>query len=335
MRSQILSGAVFGGALACIALFGGACVVETTPTNNTVSTGGTTGAGGSSGTGGTGGTAGTGGTGGTAGTGGTGGSAGAPGTSLVRFAHLAPDVGAVDLCFRAKGAADWSETNASGPYFAAAGDAQAFYYPGVSTFIEIQGGDYDFRLVAAGAANCLTPFSASFADQAVTIGESTDYTVVLTGEQATALVMSVHADQAAPPAGTVGYQAFNVLTQSGPADFGLVDDSKSPAEFTTLAQTLIPLGNSATVSGPATDFAPGFLNPTEGTLFAQGLAISMQAGDRYTAFLHGTRPGGPAGTEPAVIYCAYDRGNTRDPSSLIATRACCYGSNPDQDCTKP
>lgn len=82
-------------------------------------------------------------------------------TALVRLAQLAPLLGAVDFCLRAKDA-----TYFDGPYFFApkspdageAGTNAAASYPGVSRYVQVPAtGATDVAIVAAGQGSCLSP----------------------------------------------------------------------------------------------------------------------------------------------------------------------------------
>lgn len=303
---------------------------------STAGTGGSTaGAGGSTaGTGGTGGTtAGSGG----AGAGGVGGSA--P-TSRIRFAHLAPDVGEIDLCFRPSGSADWTEKNAYGPFFKSSGATDSFYFPGVSIYTDITEGQWDFRFVAKDAADCQTAFSDSFADQTGQIGANKSYTLALEGDLAAQLKFAIYPDQT-PAAGKVGYQVINALTQTGNIDFGLTDVSDPNNQlFNAVVTNVLALG--ADSQGNA-DASPNAI-PTAikaGTTPAVPVGISPAivsvAGDQYAVFVAGTKlDDATAGLRPQLIFCRNDNTNGIDDANLkagklIATKSCCYGDGM-QDC---
>lgn len=69
----------------------------------------------------------------------------------VRFAHLSPDAPAFDVCARTSGTTAWGQ-----PRLAPAGVSGGLSFPSVSLALPLAPGGWDFRLVAAGSADCNT-----------------------------------------------------------------------------------------------------------------------------------------------------------------------------------
>ncbi|MCS6901747.1 MAG: DUF4397 domain-containing protein [Myxococcales bacterium] len=325
---------LLGGALLGVALFSG-CVTESdSPSspdtsgvgggNNTAGTSqagaagsgagaagesGSAGAAGDGGAAGTGGTAGSGGTAGAGGDGGTAGTAGAAGTggngevpaADLRLVHLVPDLSAIDVCLKVVGSDTWQ-----GPIFKNANAADQFYYPGVSSYLQVDAGQWEIRAVAENAPDCTTALPG-VVDQPLALGADKSYTVVFQGSAAFAVKISAIEDRGAPAAGKVGYQAINGVTEVGAADFGLLDESK-PDEtvFYPVAENILPLTSGKTGDYDPSGFRPAWLQTGTNPPVLLGLspAIDAQAGDVYAAFLHGTKPSNPKPElQPAAIIC--------------------------------
>jgi hypothetical protein len=328
MRQNSSNLTLLGGALLGVAFLFGGCVTESdSPSspdtsgvgggNNTAGTSqagaagngaGAAGEAGSAGAAGDGGAAGTAGAAGEGGEGGTAGTAGAAGTggtgdppaADLRLVHLVPDLSAIDVCLKAAGTNTWQ-----GPVFKEAKAADQFYYPGVSSYLQVDAGQWEIRAVAENAADCNTAL-AGVVDQPIALGADKSYTVVFQGSAAFAIKISAIEDRGAPAAGKVGYQALNGA-ESGAADFGLLNDAdpNNPV-FYPVAQNVLPLTSGATGEYDPSSFRPSWLQSGTNPPVLLGLspAIEAQAGEVYAAFLHGTKLSNPKPElQPAAIIC--------------------------------
>jgi hypothetical protein len=293
-------------------------------------TAGAAGAAGEGGTAGTAGAAGEGGEGGTAGTAGAAGSAGAAPASDLRLVHLVPDLGAIDVCVKAAGTDAWV-----GPIFKSNNAADQFYFPGVSSYLQVDAGSWEIRAVAENAADCNTALPG-FTDQNLAFGADKSYTVVFQGSAAFAIKVSNLEDRGAPAAGKVGYQALNTLTETGPADFGLLDeDDPQGANFYPVAQNLVPLSTDGKGEYDPTSFRPAWLQSGAATPTVLGLSpkVDMAAGEVYAAFIHGTKLGAakPELLPSAIIcrnYLTVDdkaAANEYAVEGNIISKSCLYG----------
>jgi hypothetical protein len=368
MKNILRSTHVRFGALSLAAVLVAACTVkesgDETPADGgggSLSSAGTGGTGGTAGTagaagdtsvagaGGEAGTAGAAGEAGSAGAAGDGGAAGAPPVgdpdSLVRFAHLAPDVGLVDVCFRAP-SQDWSEVT---PYFHLAGAADQFGFPRISTTIAIDSGAWELRIVDATQADCNTA-KAGVTDQPMTFVKGKSHTVAFMGLSTELLYLKGFTD---PPKSdtAVTVHAINALTNQGPAVVGCIDNTSS---LTSIATGIIGLTDkTATVAPPTApvkvagivdgsdpvtvissvpditnlDPAQGYFSPTD-----------IVVGDRYNVFLVGTKAGETdAQLVPETILCLIPSDGVElvedpnDPSKFVAgpliSAFCTYGSS--------
>jgi hypothetical protein len=275
---------------------------------------------------------------------GAGGAGGGSGAARIRFAHLAPDVAAVDFCFRPAGAADWSPDHAFGPFFEESGDPNSFYFPGISIYTDINAGSWEFRLVEAGSLDCLTSFTDSLADQTGTIVGGQSYTLTLEGELATKLQVKAYPDQYPASSGQVSYQVFNALTATGPIDFGMTDTSDPQnALFSTIVAKVQPLGPDLEAqAAPTADATPTAIKSGSSPAVVTGFAphVVTEAGDQYSVFVVGTSNADETvSLRPSLIFCRNDNTNAIDQTNinkgqLIATRSCCYGDGL-QDCNAP
>lgn len=330
MRTNSFNSFLLNGALLGVAFLFGGCIIESGENTSVNPTGiggsnNIAGAAGAAGEGG--GTAGA--AGGVAGEGGAAGQGGAaPEASAdLRFVHLIPDLGIVDVCARPVGGSQWGK-----PLFASNSASDSFYYPGVSNYFQVDPGQWEIRLVAQDAPDCETPLP-KFNDQTVSFLQDQSYSLIFEGSAAFTIKVTNLRDRGAPEAGKVGYQAHNALTSTGAVDFGLLNETEG--DFYPLAQNLVPF----TADGQG-DFDPSTLRPTwllSGTtnLVAQSPAVQMDANEIYAAFIGGTKLSDPTpGLRPAAILCrnylTVDEKNNAEEYAVegnIMSNDCLYGEN--------
>ena len=287
-------------------------------------------------------TAGAGGTGtagsGTAGSGGTG-AGGATATCFVRIAHLACDTGNYgDVCFKPSGVTSWTDPKVT-QLFKVAGDPQAFYYPAVSVYFEIDEGQYDVRYIDAGAS-CATPYDAPFDHTTIDVKPGAHYTLALEGELTKHdMVFHLIADTENPTNGTVGFQALNALTQTtGDLNFclqepvnqgintvttGLVKAPNGPAKDQDIPQS-VPTVSSG---GPAysDERALMFLDNQDSKTYAISNYRRLHPNEQYFAFVAGTSLTDPEPNFlPQVISCLYDTTNAGTASNPTIAASCDY-----------
>lgn len=359
----------FSAVLACTAVFGVACAVDTVDTTNNPSvssagaagtsqgsagnsaggstaSGGSTSSGGSTATGGT--TTGTGGTdtgtGGTAATGGTsatggstatGGTTGTGGTTAasayVRLIHAVPDLPTVDVCLKPAGS-DWADVK---PFFNSIGSNGKFYYPSVSLFFEVDAGSWEVRVVPDGATDCGTAYT-SWNDQPITFAEGGAHNLVVQGSTAEQVLSAKVHQQPASDAAAITYQAINAYTGTSKVDFGLID---ADSMFTEVANGVTAYSTSVNGAvGTEHSLAPIFLETGTTTEVARGLPIAAKFGDSWLVLGAGTKLGDTnVDTQPQLILCyGLSSSNTAatGTTEIIDTANCCYGSNPEQPCFK-
>ena len=304
-------------------------------------TGGTTaGAGGASAAG-AGGVAGT-----TAGAAGAGGQAELPPDSLVRFAHFAPDVAEVDICFRpfpiaTEHVVDWAT---SVPYFRKAGAAKELGFPRVSTTIPIDSGKWELRVVDGAATTCGTALAGT-TDQPATFVAGTSHTVAFMGLKSQLLYLKTFADPPAAPTG-VTFHTLNALTNQGPAELAFLSNEAPPVVATIAAGITAFTDKTAAVAVPTTAVkvaalvdasnppaviasVPDFTNATAETGYFA--ANTFDPGDRINVFIVGSKL---AETDPQlvpeVILCfvpatGVELQKDGTPAPII-TSFCTYGS---------
>jgi Domain of unknown function (DUF4397) len=161
--------------------------------------------------------------------GGTGGTpdGGSSSEAQVRFAHLSPDATAFDVCARTSGTTAWGQ-----PRLAAAGLNGGLSFPSLSLALPLAPGGWDFRLVAAGAADCNTALLGLPDSLNVTLDSRGDYTFAAVGYVAppqgslNGFRFQEYIDDAVPPStGKAKVRLVNASPNVGTVVFGLKNGS--------------------------------------------------------------------------------------------------------------
>jgi hypothetical protein len=156
---------------------------------------------------------------------GTGGTPDAGGGSeaQVRFAHLSPDASAFDVCARTSGTTAWGQ-----PRLAPAGVSGGLSFPSVSLALPLAPGGWDFRLVAAGAADCNTALLGLPDSINVTLDTRGHFTFAAVGYVAppqgssSGFRFQEYIDDAVPPStGMSKVRLVNASPNAGTVVFGL------------------------------------------------------------------------------------------------------------------
>jgi hypothetical protein len=252
---------------------------------------------------------------------GTGGTGGAPGTCLVRLAHLACDAGgAADVCFKPSGVSSWTDPKVT-QLFKAAMDPDAFYYPAVTIYFEVDEGTYDVRMIDAGST-CDKPYDPAFDHTTITFNPGSHYTLPLEGELAMHnLKFQLIADDPNPTDGKVGFQSLNALTQTqGDLNFclqepvnqsistvttGVVGLGPAKSNLPTYPQTPPTLSSG---DPPKADWrALMFLDNQDSKTYAISNYRQLHANEQYFSFVAGTKLDDPDPLlRPQVIACLND-----------------------------
>jgi hypothetical protein len=227
-----------------------------------------------------------------------------PGTAYVRVAHLSPDAPPVDFCVAPHGT-----TAFEGPVMQLLDVADGLAYQGVTTYLEIDEGRYDVRLVAADATSCATGLL-----------DVTDLPTLTDGLYATIAAIGELEGDAAPFEVTAFVDESAVMT--GKAKLRFVHASPgTPSVDVGLGsgETFAPVFDDIAFGGIETDtgFTNGYaeVDPlTDATLSARATGtdvdaivlegIDLPAGAIATAFAIGY----VEGPEPLQVLVCVDNG---------------------------
>lgn len=269
-----------------------------------------------------------------------GGSAGSGGSTQpaigsLRFAHLsipgANSAFEADVCYRPCTdvsclSGSFSDANVVGPVFAKARAAAKlpveaeFYYPGVSTFIDLPEGRYEFRLVKGSATDCSQTYGPGWNDQPRQV-PSTYATLVFGGSEG-GITATLSSEPDFVDATKVGYRAYN-FTKSGPLEFGLL----SAQGFASLAQNVTTEVAQVATSNVGT-WSPAFVVPNSSpvAVVTQGPARNTLANDSFTVFAYGTTTTDPKPElRPGTAICVDADLSAASGTALIAS-GCAYGN---------
>ncbi len=192
----------------------------------------------------------------------------------VRIAHLSPDAPAIDVCLAPHGTTDFQ-----GPMLGplaqtmATGDAGAdaiLSYSQISAYFSVDAGQYDLRVVAAGATSCDVPLGSdggavSDATHLPSIAPNTFTTIMAVGAIAPAgddhgFVWSAITDDAVLLGGAAVLRAVNAQPSTPTEDFG----------FGSAAGGWLPLLTNVSFGSASAQAGPG-----QGVVDANGyLAIA-------------------------------------------------------------
>ncbi len=256
-------------------------------------------------------------------------------TGSLRFAHLSiPAAGSAfeaDVCYRP--CADvgclqgsFADSNVVGPVFskarAAAGLAAdpELYYPGISTFIDIPVGAYEFRLVRGDAADCSTGYGPGWNDQPRQITES--YATLIFGGSEAGITATLSPEPDFTDATKVGYRAYN-HTKSGPLEFGLLSSQGFFSLVPSVGTAVSQVQTEAVGTWSAAFVTPGS-SPAD--VVAQTPPRATVAHDSYTVFAYGTTKSDPtAALRPGAALCV-DSDLAPAPGYALIANGCSYGS---------
>jgi hypothetical protein len=224
----------------------------------------------------------------------------------LRVAHLSPDAPAVDVCLSPAGSGAWS-----GPVLEGAGAAAGLSFGEVTRYLEIDGGSYDVRVVAATARDCAAPAVPDTSGVRVEGGET--YTVAATGLAGagsgdTAFALVPFLDETEAAAGKVKVRFIHASPGTPPVDVGV----GSGASFTPVFDA-VPFGEADEDVGPRGYFETEPLagatlsarasGTTEDALVLEG--VTLPAGAVVTVFATGLLGGDPP---LAALVCPDDPG---------------------------
>ncbi len=257
------------------------------------------------------------------------------GTASLRFAHLSiPASGSAfeaDVCYRPCTdvsclAGSFSDGNVVGPIFANARAAAKlpadteFYYPGISTFVDIPTGTYEFRLVKGGATDCSTGYGPGWNDQPRQLVES--YATMIFGGSEAGVTATLSNEPDFTDATKVGYRAYN-HTKSGPLEFGLLS---SQGFLSLLPSVGTTVGQASTDS--VGSWSPAFVVPEASpvAVVTKAPARDTKAGDSYTVFAFGTTvTDAKPELRPGTAFCIDSDLSVASGTGLIAN-GCTYGN---------
>jgi hypothetical protein len=251
-------------------------------------------------------TPGAGGTGGTAGTGGTGGSGGsgvpdaAPsGPVTFRIANLVADLPEADICLAPHGTTNYTQR-----LLGTVGYTHGVKYREMTAYNQTQSGDYDARVVAAGAANCNTAL-LGLPDQTnlapMTAGNT--YTIALMGRVAAGaqqpFQMHIYQDETNMIAAKVNLRFIHAAVGVPAVDVGIGMSGAIVTVFTNVAFAEVGKGNGVDSLGYAqiAGISGGSLiMRTVGTTTAifAATGVTFNAGTIVTVFAIGDLGGAPA-----------------------------------------
>ena len=254
--------------------------------------------------GGAGGTGGTGGTAGTGGTGGSGGSGGVPdaapsGPVTFRIVNLVADLPEADICLAPHGTTNYTQR-----LLGTVGYTRGVKYREMTAYNQTQSGDYDARVVMAGAANCDTPL-LGLPDQtnlAPMIAGNT-YTIALMGRVATGSAqpfqMHIYQDETTPISGKVDLRFIHAAVGVPAIDVGIGMSGAIVTVFTNVAFAEVGKGNGVDALGYAqvAGISGGSLiMRTMGTTTAifAATGVTLTPGTIVTVFAIGDLGGAPA-----------------------------------------
>lgn len=258
-----------------------------------------------------------------------------PGTASLRFAHLSvPAAGSAfeaDVCYRPCSdvgclAGSFSDANVVGPVFAKA-RAKAglpqdteFYYPGVSTFIDLPTGTYEFRLVKGGATSCAAGYGPGWNDQPRQLSES--YATLIFGGTEGGITATLSNEPDFVDATKVGYRAYN-HTKSGALEFGLLSSQGFLSLAPSVGTEVVQASTSSTGS-----WSPAFVVPgsSPANVVTKAPARNTVAGDSYTVFAYGTTTADPkVELRPGTAFCV-DSDLAPAAGTAMIANGCSYGS---------
>jgi hypothetical protein len=231
-----------------------------------------------------------------------------PGTALVRVAHLSPDAPAVDFCVAPHGTGLFD-----GPVMESLGVAGGLAYQGVTTYLEVDEGRYDVRLVAADATSCATGLLPDVTELP-TLTSGLSATIAAVGEltpegDAAAFAVTALVDEASVMTGKAKLRFVHASSDTPNVDVGLGSGGDFTPVFTDIPFGGIEAGTGftngyvevdplvdATISARAT-------GTTDDAIVLEG--IDLPAGAIATAFAIGNVDGSP---EPLRVLVCVDNG---------------------------
>jgi len=179
--------------------------------------------------------------------------------AYVRIAHWSPDAPALDVCFTEAGGS-WAGQLPQLAQIVAASDAGSpgdggaagIIFPQVTSYLVIPPGTYSVRLVAAGAADCLTTVVDL---TSVTIAANSYTTIAAMGEAVPVatdqpLALSPFADEVSAPAGQIAIRFINASPSpaQSPADLGTGSLAGTGGLFAALFRS-VPFGQTGSAAG--------------------------------------------------------------------------------------
>ena len=267
--------------------------------------------------------------------------------AFLRIAHLSPDAPPLDVCVAPHATAAFQ-----GPLFAelatsvsgaASDDAQApdagatgLAYAGVSAYVSLPAGQYDVRLVAAGAESCDVPWpdasppnatteagteadaSQKAAAAVLSLAPRTIATLLVAGDLSPVgvdapLTVTVLADDAVLASGGAGMRAVNAVPSFASLDFGLGSGGEWLPLLTDVkfgaASADVAAGESAVDANgylpiePAPQTLSARVSSTDaGEDLAVASNVNVAVGSIATVFAIGGKTG-DANHSPALLVC--------------------------------
>lgn len=232
-----------------------------------------------------------------------------PGVANVRVAHLSPDAPAVDFCLAPHGT-----TTFTGPVMESLGVTGGLAYGEVTTYLELDEGQYDVRLVASDATTCATGLLPADVTDLPTLTDGLYATIAAIGElapqgDAAPFEVTAFVDESTVTMGKAKLRFVHASSDTPNVDVGLGAGETFTPVFTDIAFGGIEAG---------TGFANGYaeVDPLDGvTISARATGttddaivlegIDLPAGAIATAFAIGNLDGSP---EPLRVLVCVDNG---------------------------
>ncbi len=253
--------------------------------------------------------------------------------ALLRIANVSPDAPPLDVCVALHGTATFQGPLvgqlAAGGNESDGGDAggaetetdaapPGVAYPQVSAYIGLTPGDYDVRIVAAGATACDAPLVSDFAGLPP-LAVATSTTLLVAGDFLPAgndapLTVAMLTDDAALSGGAVALRAIDAVPSQPALDFGL---GSGPEWEPLLTGVTFGAASRQTASGEGAVDANGYTPIAP--LLSQAMSARVSAPDAGADLAVATDVEIDLGSIATVIAVG---GKTGDPAHLPALLLC-------------